>query len=619
MVDENAMVTEPADVAAAARSGVKTGSATRAAADDHGCGEARVLPDIVSLPALPDEEFDRFAAMVRRLLNVPLALVTLVDARQQVFPGAAGLDEPLMSDRCTPLSHSFCQHVVTSGRPLVVVDARLDERVRDNLAIRDMRVIAYAGMPLTDAHGRVVGSLCAIDHEPREFTALELQNLRDLAAACSSSLARREVERRSREAERAATRSSLQARQLLQFSETMVHTNTEDDVVAVVRALAHDALGASYSGLAINGRRGVRYVSVVDLPDGLGPQWLAYDRRADLPGPRVMRTGQALIYPDPLAIYADFPHLRDDPTFPVVGARAYLPLVAGGSSFGWLGLGWRLAREMDDDFRELMGSLARTTSQAMHRAELMRERREVAHTLQEALLSTLPVVPGLELAARYRPANTGDKVGGDWYDALSSKSRTTLVIGDVVGHDVGAAAEMGHLRSILRGFAVDRDEAPSALLGRLDRANLALGAPTVATALVAHLETLPPAGDMATLTWSSAGHYAPVLVHPDGRTTTLSGRSDLLLGIDAAAARTDYVDRVPVGSTLLLFTDGLVELRGRRVADRLAAFQEAASRVATQPLDVLLDSVLAAMAHVRDQDDVAVLAARPVRAAGTGS
>lgn len=564
------------------------------------------LPELAQLPAAPDEEFDRFAAMVRRLLNVPVALVTLVDVTQQVFPGAAGLDEPLSTERCTPLSHSFCQHVVASGEPLVVVDARIDERVRGNLAIRDMQVISYAGMPLTDARGDVVGSLCAIDHVPREFTALELQNLRDLAAACSSSLARRGVEH-------AATKSNLQTRLLLQFSEAMVHTNTEDDVVAVVRSIAHDALGASFSGVAINERRDVRYVSADDLPAGTPERWLTYDRRADLPGPQVMRTGRALIYADAFAIYRDFPHLRGDKTFPVVGARAYLPLIAGGASLGWLGLGWRLPREMDDDFRELMASLARTTSQAIHRAALMRERREVAHTLQEALLSTLPVVPGLELAARYRPASTGDKVGGDWYDALTDDARTTLVIGDVVGHDVGAAAEMGHLRSILRGFAVDRDEPPSALLGRLDRANLALGAPTVATALVGHLEPLPAVGDAATLTWSSAGHYAPVLVHPDGRTVTLRGRSDLLLGIDAGSGRTDYVDRVPVGSTLLLFTDGLVELRGRRVADRLAAFQAAAAGVARESLEVMLDTVLAAMAHVRDQDDVAVLAARPVR------
>lgn len=562
------------------------------------------LPDAVSLPATPDEEFDRFAAMTRRLLDVPVALVTLVDAARQVFPGAAGLAEPLSTERCTPLSHSFCQHVVTSGRPLVVADARVDDRVRDNPAIRDLRVIAYAGMPLTDAGGRVVGSLCAIAHEPREFTAAELRNLRDLAAACSSSLARREVESRS-------IRASRQARLLLTFSEAMVRTNTEDEVVAVVRTLSHSALGAAYSGIAVSERRSVRYVSADDLPAGTPLRWLAYDPRAELPGPRVMRTGHALVYQDETAIYADFPDLRDEPTYPVVGARAYLPLVAGGRPLGWLGLGWRAPVEMDDDFRELMASLARTTSQAIHRATLLRQRREVAHTLQEALLSTLPAVPGLELAARYHPASTGEKVGGDWYDALSSPRLTTLVIGDVAGHDVGAAAEMGHLRSILRGFAVDRAEAPSALLGRLDRANLALDSGTIATALVAHLETPGPLADGARLTWSSAGHYPPILVHPDGRTEQLGGRPDLLLGVDGSAPRTDHVDRVPAGSTLLLFTDGLVELRGRRMADRIDAFRAAASRVATESLDVLLDSVLAAMAHVRDQDDVAVLAARP--------
>ena len=120
------------------------------------------------------------------------------------------------------------------------------------------------------------------------------------------------------------------------------------------------------------------------------------------------------------------------------------------------------------------------------------------------------------------------------------------------------------------------------------------------------------------LTWSSAGHYAPVVVHADGRTTQLSGRSDLLLGIDGGVVRTDWVDRVPRGSTLLLFTDGLVELRGHRVGDRIDKLRAAAGRVAREPLDVLLDSVLAAMAHRRDQDDVVVLAARPVGPGGPG-
>ncbi|WP_407342547.1 GAF domain-containing SpoIIE family protein phosphatase [Pengzhenrongella phosphoraccumulans] len=564
---------------------------------------SRSLPADGGPPGAPDEELDRFAAMARRLLEVPVALVTLVDA-----------DAP----------SAWCAHVVASGQPVVLPDVRTDDRFGEHPAIGDLQVRAYAGMPVTGADGRVVGALCALADEPREFTPADLANLHDLAAACSSCLARRELERHARAAERVATRSGRQARLLLRFSEALVHTTTEDEVLAVVRALAHSALGATYAEVAVGDRRGVRYVSVDDLPAGTAPRWRTFVPGADLPGPRVMRTGRPLIYPDEAAAFADFPLLRDDPTAQAVRARAFLPLSAGGRPLGWLGLGWGAPRAMDDDFRELMASLARTTSQALQRAALIQERREVAHTLQDALLSTLPTVPGLELAARYRPASAADKVGGDWYDALAFPTSTTLVIGDVAGHDVAAAAEMGHLRSILRGFAVDRADSPAQLLGRLDRASLALGSGTVATALVARLGALgsadPSGADLeaAVLTWSSAGHYAPLLVHADGRTAQLSGRSDLLLGIDGRVTRTDWVDRVPRGSTLLLFTDGLVELRGHHIGDRIDALRVAAGRMAGAPLDVLLDAVLAAMAHRRDQDDVAVLAARPVGPVGPG-
>lgn len=119
------------------------------------------------LPAASDPAFERFARLVRRQLGVPVSLVTLVSADEQVFPGALGLPEPWQSTRSTPLTHSFCRHVVHSGVPLVVPDARLDPRVHDNPAIDDLHVVAYAGVPLVDVDDRVVGSLCAIDDRPR--------------------------------------------------------------------------------------------------------------------------------------------------------------------------------------------------------------------------------------------------------------------------------------------------------------------------------------------------------------------------------------------------------------------------------------------------------------------
>ncbi|MBB3084653.1 SpoIIE family protein phosphatase [Geodermatophilus sabuli] len=166
------------------------------------------LPSGTALPSRSDPAFERFARLVRRQLDVPVALVTLVSADEQVFPGAVGLPEPWRSTRRTPLSHSFCQHVVRSAAPLIVSDARTDPRVADNLAIPDLHVIAYAGVPITDADGAVVGSLCAIASRPRTWSDEDLAVLIDLADACSSELQLRTAQQR-------ADQAAAQARRLL--------------------------------------------------------------------------------------------------------------------------------------------------------------------------------------------------------------------------------------------------------------------------------------------------------------------------------------------------------------------------------------------------------------------
>ncbi len=168
------------------------------------------LPPATPLPASSDPALERFARLVRRQLDVPVALVTLVSANEQVFPGAIGLPEPWQSTRCTPLSHSFCQHVVRSSAPLLISDARTDPLVADNLAIPDLNVIAYAGVPLTDADGVVVGSLCAIDSRPRTWSDEDLAVLTDLAGACSSELQLRRAQQRASEAAAQAQQVSAQ-------------------------------------------------------------------------------------------------------------------------------------------------------------------------------------------------------------------------------------------------------------------------------------------------------------------------------------------------------------------------------------------------------------------------
>ena len=146
------------------------------------------LPDRAPLACAPDRRFDAIAALAGRLVDAPTALVTLVDRTHQVIPGAAGLPSPWQEFRFTPLTHSFCQHVVRTGAPLVVPDAREVSDLADSPAITDFGVIAYAGFPIRDHHGRAIGSLCAIDQVPRHWTDQECATLTELAGFCSNEL-----------------------------------------------------------------------------------------------------------------------------------------------------------------------------------------------------------------------------------------------------------------------------------------------------------------------------------------------------------------------------------------------------------------------------------------------
>jgi diguanylate cyclase (GGDEF)-like protein len=157
------------------------------------------------LDSPPEAGFDRVTRLVAETLHVPVALFTLVTAQRQVFKSSVGLGDL----RETPLSHSFCRHVVESGAPLEVVDARSHPKVRDNPSIEEHGIVAYLGMPLTTSDGVRLGALCAIDHEPRQWTGRDHGVLEDLAGAAMA-----EVELRS------ANRAVAEAAAELHFAAT---------------------------------------------------------------------------------------------------------------------------------------------------------------------------------------------------------------------------------------------------------------------------------------------------------------------------------------------------------------------------------------------------------------
>ncbi|WP_336027095.1 GAF domain-containing SpoIIE family protein phosphatase [Geodermatophilus sp. FMUSA9-8] len=551
-------------------------------------------------PAVADADLDRLATLVRTMLDVPTALVTLVGPDEQVFPGAVGLPGAWQQRRRTPLSHSFCQYVRASAQPLVVRDAREVEVLAGNGAIADLGVVAYCGVPLVGPDGDVVGAVCAIDGRPRDWTDTDVEVLTQIAGLAASEL-------RLRAAIAGARRTSEQNRLLLRFAEALADAATLPDVAAAVTAAAADALGTSWTCLALVDPAGRRLQVVADgaPADGDLP---SLPLGVDSPPTAALATGRAVFLPDAAAAAERFPDAHPPVPSPTpAGASAHLPLPVAGSVPGTLSLVWAQPRQFSAVEQGLVLALARYTAQAVSRAALLARQESVATTLQRALLGELPSPPGLELAARYLPSSAGAQVGGDWWDAFDdSDGATVLVIGDVSGHDVRAAATMGQLRAMLRGFAFEGGEPPSLALSRLDAAVSGLRTGALATVAVARVDRSD--GDRV-LSWTNAGHPPPLLRSPDGRVEVLTAATDLLVGLDPQRPRHSHRARLQPGSTLLLYTDGLVERRRTDLDEGIGRLAAAFAEAGDRPLDALLDRLLEGVPGSTD-DDVALLAVR---------
>ncbi len=215
----------------------------------------------------------------------------------------------------------------------------------------------------------------------------------------------------------------------------------------------------------------------------------------------------------------------------------------------------------------------------------------------------------LLLAGRYHGAANSSASGGDWFDAfILPDGAAALVLGDVAGHDALAATTMMQLRTLLRGFAVTHEMAPSEVLRRLDAFFAILDLDLLATAFFAWVHP-DPAGELV-LRWCNAGHLPPLVLAPSGETIVLDTRNDLLLGLGLDTARADLSLRLEAGSTLLLYSDGLIETRVADLDHGLDRLRIAARSLATLDVAELCDGLVSAMVGGGTQDDVTVLAVR---------
>ncbi|MEA2362516.1 MAG: hypothetical protein QOD71_1661 [Thermoleophilaceae bacterium] len=238
--------------------------------------------------------------------------------------------------------------------------------------------------------------------------------------------------------------------------------------------------------------------------------------------------------------------------------------------------------------------------------EVYEREHTIAETLQRSLLpERLPRIEGLEIAARYLPAGQGAAIGGDWYDALERPDgRVALVVGDVVGHGLRAAAVMGQLRNAFRAYGL-AESSPAEVMAKVNRLVMTGEEDVMATALYLVLDR--ETGDV----WfASAGHPPPLMLAADGAHFLEGGRAVPIGAVDQSVFR-EATAVLPKDGSLLLYTDGLVERRDEPLEQRLDALAETADR-AEGGLEGLCDAVLAGVIGQRmPNDDVALLAVRP--------
>ncbi|GGS08883.1 hypothetical protein GCM10010269_54910 [Streptomyces humidus] len=388
-------------------------------------------------------------------------------------------------------------------------------------------------------------------------------------------------------AERAARREAEAARRRLTF--------LADASAALTASLDHEEIVRRLPELLVP-----EYARTVDV-------WLL-DAEGDR-GPSVPRPAAAVLAartgrPQYAAARpGGLPGVNDQPPSALLPDRPLLcvPLPARGAPLGVLTL-TPPGERWDPDDAVMLLELTRRAGGALENARRFEHNQDIAETLQRALLTELPSLPGLRLTARYLPATYGLNIGGDWYDAFRQPDGSLItVIGDVTGHGLHAAVMMSQLRTALRAYAVDGGT-PGELLTRLHTFLHHLQPDLYATAVIARFQPGEPV-----LTWAAAGHPPPVLRGPDGRVRTLDAKPGAMLGIPLHQEISDHTVPLEPGSTLALYTDGLVERRAQGIDPGIERLSAALGAFRADELDADLDGsaerILEPMLSDSERDD----------------
>lgn len=378
---------------------------------------------------------------------------------------------------------------------------------------------------------------------------------------------------------------------------------TARQVSAVVTEELLPAFGGRQLAIYLLDERHLHLAWETGFPQGFLDRFDGVALDVRLPGVETLTSGRPLFFESMENLAAAYPGIPLDAH---VGARAFLPLIASGRPVGSCILGFDAPRGFSPEERTVLTALAGLIAQALQRARRYDSEAALARGLQAALLPhRLPVHDNVDTVGRYLPGTVGMDVGGDWYDVVEAGAgRLALVIGDVQGHGVAAAATMGQLRSAVRAFALS-GSTPQQVVRGTNQLLIDLDPGQFASFCYVLLD--PASGSALAV---RAGHPQPLLRHPDGRTDVLNLVGGVVLGIDPDASYPVTELHLETGSVLALYTDGLVETPGTDIDIGVERLRAALAEAAPTPLTETADRLISEAGNTADRpDDIALLLA----------
>jgi PAS domain S-box-containing protein len=468
---------------------------------------------------------------------------------------------------------------------------QMEGRVRETHA-------AWAILPIQLA-GPALGSLVVSFAEPRGFGEVDRAFLLALAQQAAQALERAALYEGERQARTEAEAANQRLMHLEAISRAGLTHLDLDNLLQELLARIKEIASADRAVILLNEDDELMVRAAIGLEEEVAAGVRVPIGRG-IAG-TIAATAKPLVIEDMSTVQPVSAYLRER-----ARSLAGVPLLIEGEVIGVLHVSTDAPRRFTVEEIGILEMVAARAALAIHQARVFQRQHWISETLQRSLLpESLPEIPGLEVAARYIPSGRGLDVGGDWFDAIElSDGLVGLVVGDVVGHGLRAAAVMGQLRSAFRAYAVE-GHGPGVILERVDRMDPAPDREAIATALCLVLD--PGSGE---LVYASAGHPPPLVVAPDGHARFLEGGRSVPLGAVDGVTFPEATDHVTAGSAILLYTDGLVESRELSIDEGLRRLRETASG-AQGRADRIADQVLSTMLADREPgDDVALLVVR---------